>query len=148
MAESVNLPDPIARSLGVGSKRILIVDDNEAVLGVLRTTLGSRGFIICGEALSGTEAIAKAVESRPDLVITDVAMPGGLNGVEVASILQGLLPNVPIILFTFYGDDVGKSFAIIFGIKAIVSKSDGISKLIECVHTVLKQNIHRSASAG
>jgi DNA-binding NarL/FixJ family response regulator len=122
--------------------------NNDALLSVLRAALGSHGLIICGQALNGTDAIRKAVESRPDLVIADVAMPGGLNGVEVASILQGLLPNVPIILFTLYGDDVGNSFASMFGIGAIVSKSDGISRLVECIQVVLNENITRSAGAG
>jgi hypothetical protein len=52
--------------------------------------------------------------------------------------LQRLRPNVPIILLTIYGDHVSQSFASIFGIKAIVSKSDGMGKLIESVQSLLK----------
>jgi DNA-binding NarL/FixJ family response regulator len=117
-------------------RRILIVDDQPAVLKVLRTALEHHGFTVCGEAESGIDAIGRAVATRPDLVILDVAMPG-LNGIEVASILQRLQPDVPMILHTIYGDHVGKAFGAVFGIRAIVAKSDGISRLIECVQSLL-----------
>ncbi len=73
--------------------------------------------------------------TRPDLVILDVAMPG-LNGIEVASILQSLLPNVPIILHTIYADRVGKSLKTMVGIKAVVAKSEGVGKLIDRVRSL------------
>jgi two-component system response regulator EvgA len=116
-------------------KRILIVDDQVALLKVLRTSLEHHGFTVCGEAENGVDAISRAVATRPDLVILDVAMPG-LNGIEVASILQGLLPNVPIILHTIYGDRLGKSLKNLVGIKAVVAKSEGISKLIDRVRSL------------
>jgi DNA-binding NarL/FixJ family response regulator len=121
----------------IGRKRILIVDDNESLLNVLRASLESHGFTVCGEALNGLDAIGKAVDTEPDLVILDLAMPD-MNGVEVASALQHLRPNVPIILLTFYGEHISPSFAILFGIKQIVAKSDGVNKLIECVQSLLK----------
>ena len=52
--------------------------------------------------------------------------------------MQRLLPDVPMILHTIYGDRVGKAFGAVFGIHAIVAKTDGINKLIDCVHSVLK----------
>jgi DNA-binding NarL/FixJ family response regulator len=138
MDRSVNPADAAARVLD-GPKRILIVDDQPAVLKVLRTALEHHGFIVCGEAESGVDAIGRAVATRPDLVILDVAMPG-LNGIEVASILQRVLPDVPMILHTIYGDHVGKAFGAVFGIKAIVAKSDGIGRLIECLRSLLEPN--------
>lgn len=116
-------------------KRILIVDDQVALLKVLRTSLEHHGFAVCGEAENGVDAIGRAVATRPDLVILDVAMPG-LNGIEVASILQGLLPNVPIILHTIYADRVGKSLKTLVGIKAVVAKSEGVGKLIDHVRSL------------
>src|SRR3977135_2333485 len=80
-------------------KRILIVDDQAALLKVLRTSLEHHGFTVCGEAENGIDAIGRAVATRPDLVILDVAMPG-FNGIERASILKCLLAHVPIILHT------------------------------------------------
>jgi len=134
------MDDPATALIAVSSppaarKRILIVDDQAALLKVLRTSLEHHGFTVCGEAENGVDAIGRAVATRPDLVILDVAMPG-LNGIEVASILQSLLPNVPIILHTIYGDRVGKSLKTLVGIKAVVAKSEGISKLIDRVRSL------------
>jgi CheY-like chemotaxis protein len=138
MDYSVN-PAAVVPARVPDGRRILIVDDQLAVLKVLRTALENHGYVVCGEAENGIDAIARAVATRPDLVILDVAMPG-LNGIEVASILQRLLPDVPMILHTIYGDHVGKAFGAVFGIKAIVAKADGIGRLIECVRSLLEPN--------
>jgi DNA-binding NarL/FixJ family response regulator len=116
-------------------KRILIVDDEAALLKVLRTSLEHHGFSVCGEAENGIDAVSRAVSTRPDLVILDVAMPG-LNGIEVASILHRLLPDTPIILHTIYGDRFGQSTKALAGIKAVVAKSEGVGKLMDRVRSL------------
>jgi DNA-binding NarL/FixJ family response regulator len=128
-------------------KRILIVDDQAALLKVLRTSLEHHGFIVCGEAENGIDAISRAVATRPDLVILDVAMPG-LNGIEVASILQRELPDVPIILHTIYGDRVGKSLKALVGIKAVVAKSEGVGKLIDRVRLLTNGSVANVVPSG
>ncbi len=134
MADPATTPTPVS-SAPAARKRILIVDDQAPLLKVLRTSLEHHGFTVCGEAENGIDAIGRAVATRPDLVILDVAMPG-LNGIEVASILQSLLPNVPIILHTIYADRVGKSLKAMVGIKAVVAKSEGVGKLIDRVRSL------------
>jgi DNA-binding NarL/FixJ family response regulator len=64
-------------------------------------------------------------------------MPG-LNGVETASILKGLMPEVRIVGFTLYAEALGKSLASTVGIDAVIAKSAGIGKVVECVQTLLK----------
>lgn len=134
MDDCAKAPVSIAHAPEV-RKRILIVDDQAALLKVLRASLEHHGFIVCGEAENGIDAVGRAVATRPDLVILDVAMPG-LNGIEVASILQGVLPNVPIILHTIHGERIGKSLKSLVGIKAVVAKSEGVGKLIERVRSL------------
>ena len=64
--------------------RILVADDNGAVRqGVINILSSRSNLVVCGEARDGTEAIQKARELQPDLVLLDVSMPG-LNGLEVA----------------------------------------------------------------
>jgi two-component system response regulator NreC len=125
---------------GAGRKRILIADDDPSLLNILRTSLNDHGFDVCGEAADGIDAIRMAAELLPDLVILDLSMPPGMNGIEVASALKRLLPEVPIVLFTLYADHIGTSLASILGIKAVASKSDGIDKLIEGVRSLLKEH--------
>ena len=135
MDRSVNSAATAPARVSEGLK-ILIVDDHAEVRHVLRASLEQHGYVVCGEAENGIDSIWRAVATRPDLIILDVSMPG-LNGIEVASILQRLQPNAPMILYTIYGDHVGKAFGAAFGIRAIVSKTDGINKLMECVHSLL-----------
>ena len=69
----------------------------------MRITLEAHsGWSVCGEALNGREAITKAIELRPDLVILDFAMPE-LDGLRAADEINKLLPGVGIILHTLYG---------------------------------------------
>ena len=64
--------------------RILIADDHDLVRRGVRALLQPRAdWQICGEAITGREAVAKAEELRPDIVILDISMPD-LNGVEAA----------------------------------------------------------------
>jgi DNA-binding NarL/FixJ family response regulator len=119
-------------------KRIMIVDDGPEVRQVIRAVFEARtDYEICGEASNGAEAIEKALALKPDLLLLDVAMPM-LNGVEVASVLTGSMPQMPIVIYTMYNELLGLSLATAVGAKAVISKADGISKLIECVHDLLE----------
>jgi two-component system alkaline phosphatase synthesis response regulator PhoP len=68
------------------SGKILIVDDEETIRGLLRLTLEDDGFEIF-EAENGTEAVQKAKEIKPDLILLDVMMPG-MSGYEVCEIIK------------------------------------------------------------
>lgn len=119
-------------------KRILIVDDGEEVRQVMRAVFEARtNYEICGEASNGAEAVEKALSLKPDLVLLDVAMPM-LNGVEAASVLAGSMPQMPIVLYTMYNEMLGLSLASAVGAKAVISKADGISKLLETVQSLLE----------
>jgi CheY-like chemotaxis protein len=119
-------------------KRIMIVDDGQEVRQVIRAIFEARtDYEICGEASNGAEAIEKALALKPDLLLLDVAMPM-LNGVEAASVLAGSLPKMPIVLYTMYNELLGLSLATAVGAKAVISKADGISRLLECVHDLLE----------
>jgi len=110
---------------------ILIVDDYPAVRKALRTLLERRlGSVVCIEAANGLEAIAMTEISRPDLIILDLSMPE-MNGFEAATILQETMPQLPLFLFTFHESCEVKSQAALVGIRAVFSKSTGISALVE-----------------
>lgn len=119
------------------AKQILIADDGNTARRVIRALLETRtGFQVCGEAVDGLDAIEKAKTLRPDLIVLDLAMPR-MNGVEAASILRNLMPQVPIVLFTMYDECIGKSLSSAVGISAVVSKPDGMGSLIHCVQNLL-----------
>jgi DNA-binding NarL/FixJ family response regulator len=91
---------------------------------------------VCGEAENGREAIQKAQELHPDLIVLDLSMPV-MNGVEAASVLRRLMPTVPLIVFSDYSDVFSAEEARSIGISALVSKSDHISVLVNKARALL-----------
>src|ERR1700680_1693772 len=118
------------------SKNILIVDDNDVTRKITRLFLEIQvGFEVCGEAVDGVDAIEKAKELKPDLILLDLAMPR-MNGIEAASVIKGMMPQVSIVLFTMYKETVGNALASAVGIDAVLSQPDGGGKLLECVRAL------------
>jgi DNA-binding NarL/FixJ family response regulator len=137
-------PTPIpASTLG----KVLLIDDGDSVREVIRTFLEKRGFQVCGEAADGIDAIEKAKTLKPDLIILDLAMPR-MNGMEAASVLSRIMPGVPIVLLTIYGDFVGSSLAAASGIKAVISKTDSLDKLASCVLSLLQTGQYLATGIG
>jgi two-component system chemotaxis response regulator CheY len=118
------------------AKCILVADDNDIVRTVIRFFLETKGFEVCGEAADGVDAIEKAQQLKPDLIVLDVAMPR-MNGVEAASVLKRMMPDVPIIWFTMYQEQVGSSLTAAVGVDAVLSKPDGVGGLVECVQGLI-----------
>jgi len=119
------------------SKRVLIADDSSVVRGIIRAFLQRRTNVdICGEASNGLEAVEKAKRLKPDLILLDLAMPE-LNGAEAASILKNTMPEVPIILFTMYSEDIGQTLASAVGIDMVLCKPDGMGQLVDSVKSLL-----------
>jgi DNA-binding NarL/FixJ family response regulator len=118
-------------------KRVLIADDSLHVRDVMRMFLEKVEEIeICGEAVDGLDAVEKAVQLVPDLVLLDLAMPR-MNGAEVASILKKKMPGMRIILFTMYNENVGKSLTSAVGVDVVLSKPDGLSQVLRSVKSLL-----------
>ena len=91
--------------------------------------------LIVEEAVDGVEAIELAKQTKPDLILLDLAMPR-LNGVEAATILRNTLPGTPIILFTMYTDLHADLLSGFLGVD-FISKVDGLPKLLERVDALL-----------
>lgn len=119
-------------------KRILIADDAEVIRKVIHVLIQAlTDFEVCGEAVDGVDAIEKAKQLKPDLILLDLVMPR-MNGVEATSVLKSMMPHVPIALCTLYADVLENSLATAVGIDAVISKPDGIAKLIACVKNLLE----------
>jgi DNA-binding NarL/FixJ family response regulator len=124
-------------SPAVKPRTILIADDSQRVRAIVRRAIEREtAFSICGEATDGAEAVAKAKELAPDLILLDLRM-ARLTGLEVAGILRRAQPNIRIIMVTMYADEINPTLASLFRVDAVVSKSDGITRLLEQVETLL-----------
>jgi CheY-like chemotaxis protein len=84
---------------------------------------------MCGEAENGRDAIEKAKELKPDLIVLDLAMPI-MNGLEAAPVLRRMLPTAPIIVFTLYGNKYLEQAALSAGVTAVVSKLANVETLV------------------
>jgi len=118
-------------------KRILIVEDETVVRRATRAFLELHHFEICGEAVNGAEALEKAAALRPDLITLDLFMPL-MNGIEAASQLKNKVPGIPVVIYTMLEDVLGKSLAATLGVRAVVSKADGLAKLLACIEAILE----------
>ena len=127
-------PEPASRRR---TKNILLVDDSESVRVATRLVIEScTNFRVCGEASHGVEAINKAQSLNPDVVIMDLAMPE-MNGVEAANLLKKRIPEVQIVLFTLYAEQIREAISPALGVTIILSKADGLAPLLECLEKLL-----------
>jgi CheY-like chemotaxis protein len=94
------------------SRRILIIDDDAELVGVLKTVLESRGYEV-EWALDSEEGIRKARRARPDLVLLDMMMRTISEGVTAAQEIKNdpKLSSVPIIMMTAVSQETGFSFS-------------------------------------
>src|SRR4051812_34960318 len=83
------------------SARILIVEDESIVQLDLQNRLERLGYAVVGVASRGEEAIAKAVELGPDLVLMDVSLDGPMDGIEAARQIRAVR-NTPVLYVTAY----------------------------------------------
>ena len=120
------------------SRTILIADDSAVVRKALCLTFEhEEGYDICAEASNGQEAIDLAVELRPDLIVLDLAMPV-LDGMQAGKKLKQIMPEVPIILFTQYGNLTPDLFGPERPFDAVVAKNDvsGLKRHIRALSPV------------
>jgi len=103
-------------------KTILIVDDQPLIRDATRHFFERQNFEVCGEAVDGIDAVEKASQLKPDLIIMDFVMPR-MNGLQAARKLRTLEIHVPIILLTMYTEAVHgmPSFSVV---NAVVAKTD------------------------
>jgi DNA-binding NarL/FixJ family response regulator len=117
--------------MSASSAHVLVVDDSPLMRRMVREVLESEsGFKIVGEAQNGREAIRRAKQLKPDLVILDLGMPV-MNGLEAAPALKRTLPEVRLILLTMYSDPEVEQTARSAGIDAVVPKDEALEHLVQ-----------------
>jgi CheY-like chemotaxis protein len=115
---------------------ILIADDHQEVRTALRSLLESTCGATCVEAVNGVDALAKAAECEPDLIILDFSMPE-MDGLEAARLLKSMDPNVPLFLLTSYHEAEVEAAAYDAGISRVFSKGENLKDFLSLIHDTI-----------
>jgi len=119
-----------------GEKVLLVAEDDKEMRSLLCDELRDLGCRIV-EAGDGNEAIERARETSPSLILTDLRMPGG--GLGYIGRLRIVLPNCPIVLITAFGDPSVKETSLRFGISAYFDKPVRMDELKDSIKQLLSE---------
>ncbi len=121
------------------SLRILLADDHELLRQGLRTLIEDQsGWQVCGEATTGREAVAKARELKPDIVVMDFTMPE-LNGMEATRQIRAALPRTEVLLLTMHESEELVREVLAAGARGYVLKSDAGRALVDALKALAEQ---------
>lgn len=121
--------------------RILLVDDHPIVRQGLKTLLeGRKGWEVIGEASDGVEAVEKAKDLSPDVMVLDVTMPR-MNGLEACRVLRKQTPKLEILFVTQHDSPQMMTEALEAGARGYVVKSNAARDLLEAVEAVSQHKV-------
>jgi response regulator NasT len=124
-----------------GVTRIVVVDDDAGLRSELRQLLEDAGYDVVAEAASGFQGVALARLALPDVVISDLRMPGDIGGLELAAELEG---EVPVVILSAYDDPGLQARARAVG-AAFVVKGCRSRTLFDAVELAVNPGQRRSA---
>jgi two-component system KDP operon response regulator KdpE len=120
----------------MSNRRVLVVDDEQAIRRFLRVTLTSQGYTVI-EAASGQEALSAAATQKPDIVILDLGLPD-TDGVEVTRLLRQWT-QIPIIILSVRGSESDKIAALDAGADDYLIKPFGVGELLARLRAALRR---------
>jgi DNA-binding NarL/FixJ family response regulator len=122
-------------------RRILLVDDHPLMReGVAQWIERTPDLEVCGQAESASEALSLAAKLRPDLVLTDISLPGR-NGLELIKDLYALRPDLPVLVLSMHDESLYAGRALRAGARGYLMKRAGGDRVIEGIREVLHGRI-------
>ena len=126
--------------------RILIADDHEGVRTAIRNILLDEfRHAVIEESEDTTGLIEKAITADWDMIVSDLAMPGG-GGFHALKVIKQAKPDVPVIIFSTYPPEQYASRVVQAGAHAFVSKDAPVTGLVETIRTLIDKK--NSATKG
>ena len=120
------------------SRNILVVDDEPEILRAVRSGLTAQGYAVT-TASNGEDALRQATSAVPDLVVLDLMLPGGMNGLEVCRRLREW-GTMPVIVLSAIGQERQKVAALDLGADDYLTKPFGMDELTARVRAALRRS--------
>jgi DNA-binding NarL/FixJ family response regulator len=129
---------------GNSRKRILIVDDHPMTRhGLAQLMRHEPDLLVCGEAHSAHQAMSVIPSMRPDIVLTDITMPGK-SGLEFIKDMRATHPEVPVLVMSMHDELIYAERVLRSGGRGYVMKSEGGEKVLEAIRRVLQGEVYLS----
>jgi two-component system, NarL family, response regulator NreC len=126
--------------------RVMLVDDHALFRQGLRTLLESREeFEVIAEAVDGQEAVGKAGELRPDVVLMDISLPG-MDGLAATRLIRSQFPQIKVLMVTMHGGDEYFFRALEAGASGYVTKEAAFSNVLAAIQSVHQGQMFISSS--
>lgn len=118
-------------------KRVMLVDDHPLTRGGMAQVINRQSDLaVSAEASSAAEAIHQLGQSKPDIIVTDITLPGR-SGIEFIKDVQALYPGLPMLVVTLHDESLYAERALRAGARGYLMKDAGAARLLEAVRRVL-----------
>jgi two-component system response regulator NreC len=122
--------------------RLMLVDDHDIVRTGLKSYLETQeGLQVVGEASSGSEALQRAVQSQPDVVLMDITMPN-MDGLEATRRLKQIFPDCKVLALTVHEDKQYLFEMLLAGAAGYVTKQVAAEELVTAIRSVAAGNVY------
>jgi len=128
----------------MASERLLLIEDDAAIVAGLRLSLSLEGYEVV-TAADGEAGCRLAVDDPPDLVLLDIMLPG-MHGLEVLRRLRAVDPDLPVLILTARGEEGDKVLGLQLGADDYISKPFNLEELRARINAALRR--HRLQAAG
>lgn len=113
--------------------RVVLIEDHRGTReGLAQLISGSPGFDVAGRYSAGEEALRNIVHDNPNVILTDIGLPG-ISGIEVVEQIRALLPGTPILVLTVHGEDHLVFDALCRGACGYLLKDIAPARLLESI---------------
>jgi DNA-binding NarL/FixJ family response regulator len=126
------------------TQRILIVDDHQMFIDGLKSILAKqKDFTVYAEALSGEDALEIIANDKPDMVITDISMPG-MSGIELTKIIKHDFPEIKVVVVSMHNDSAVVSEILMAEAEGYILKNTGKTELLNALNRIANDGTYYS----
>ncbi len=139
-----NNPSVNSRKSAGDRIRVLLVDDHPAIREALTETIsGKIGIEICGQAASADEALRLVPKVKPDVAVVDISLEDA-HGLDLVQNIRVQFPDVQVIVFSMYDENVYAERAVRAGASGYLMKSEPTQKVIEAIRAITRGEVYLS----